>query len=548
MNLFAQSSDSKSETSKTSNKSASIPKEVSTNDRPWTASRHGRPVTRPRTALPLSMQILRPIMCCQDCGADWPPQGALNLTNKSFNDDQQHEDVNVLEKYNEIYASLDPNEKVLKPHVVAPMMLQTVFCTPTSEGLLQEYFYACELYSTQPNAGVMATLRFSMPALRVSGPFRDADILALGELLLRHMNGPMAYVRRLDFSGASKGKVDGKYPGLRSHGALCLAKILTIAKHVEEVRLQRHRIGPYGAAVLFLAAIKNPVLKSMTLRRCKLGEKGGLAFAEIVCPSVECGLEVVDLSANQIGFRGCLAIEQGLLKRGTKEHRIMDVDLEGNLVFQEIMSGVTHGLGLLLGMVGSTMMYYRTRDRPTSHFVACTVYSCSLLMLYTSSTLYHSFFTFQNIKYIFEALDKCAIYILIAGSYTPFLRIALSDIPIWSTWLLLFIWTCCVLGIYVEANLPDWRHKKNFSILMYLSMGWAVLMAQTDLTATLPKGAVHLVIMGGVAYTSGVPFFVRDNNLDHSIWHLFVLTGSLFHWLAIYWYVVPYESCSPVVA
>lgn len=507
-------------------------------DHPWTPTRTHRP-NRARTRLPLSMQILRPLMSCQDCGADWPPQGAIDLTDVRFVKGDESGEMNAHDKYNEIYASLDPTEEILKPHIVAPMMLPTLYCTPTTQTLLQDYLHACQLYSTPPNSGVLTTIRFALPALRVAGPFHDADMLALGEVLARHLNGPLSYVRRLDFSRASsEGKSYGRR-GFRSHGALCLAKILTVSQHVEEVRLQRHRIGPYGAAVLFMAAIKNPVLKSISLRRCRLGERGGLAFAEIVCPSIECGLREVDLSANRIGFRGCLAIEQAMLKRHPETHPFLDLNLDGNLVFQEVMNGVTHGLGIILAMVGSALLYHRTKNMPTTSFAACLVYSASLLLLYTSSTLYHSFFTMLNTKFVFEALDKCAIYILIAGSYTPFLQIALGHIRIWSVWLLLFIWICCFFGIYVQATLPDWKHKGRFSLLMYLGMGWACVMSLHDLMVALPPRAIHLMALGGLAYTGGVPFFVRNNNLDHSIWHLFVMAGSIFHWLAIYIYVVP---------
>ena len=206
------------------------------------------------------------------------------------------------------------------------------------------------------------------------------------------------------------------------------------------------------------------------------------------------------------------------------------------------MNGVTHGLGLLMALLGASLMYERTRYMPTSHGVACAIYSFSLITLYTSSTLYHSFFTLLKTKFIFEVLDKCAIYLLIAGSYTPFLQIALKEIPLWSVWLLLFIWVCCFFGIYVQAVYPNWKSKKTFSLLMYLGMGWACVISLEDLMATLPRPAIYLVGLGGLAYTGGVPFFVRNNNLDHSIWHLFVLAGSIFHWLSIYWYVVPSEQ------
>jgi hemolysin III len=206
------------------------------------------------------------------------------------------------------------------------------------------------------------------------------------------------------------------------------------------------------------------------------------------------------------------------------------------------MNGITHGLGLLMSLLGASLMYERTRFMPTSHSISCAIYSLSLITLYTSSTLYHSFFTMLKTKFIFEVLDKCAIYLLIAGSYTPFLHISLRKIPLWSVWLLLFIWICCVFGIYVQAVYPNWKNKKTFSLLMYLGMGWACVISLKDLMATLPRPAIYLLALGGLAYTGGVPFFVRNNNLDHSIWHLFVLAGSIFHWLSIYWYVVPYEQ------
>jgi hemolysin III len=201
------------------------------------------------------------------------------------------------------------------------------------------------------------------------------------------------------------------------------------------------------------------------------------------------------------------------------------------------MSGVTHGLGIVFSIVAGALLSDKVKDKPPMHVFSCMVYSASLIVLYTASTLYHSFFTMKHTKYIFEVIDKCAIYILIAGSYTPFLHIVLRDYPMWSIGLLIFIWTACFCGVSVEAMCPTWKHKGKFSLSMYLSMGWCCLICMSDLLRILPRGAVHLIILGGVGYTSGVPFFVRDNNLDHSIWHLFVLSGSVIHWIGIYTYV-----------
>jgi hemolysin III len=202
------------------------------------------------------------------------------------------------------------------------------------------------------------------------------------------------------------------------------------------------------------------------------------------------------------------------------------------------MNGVTHGLGMLLAVVGGILMSKRVQHQPAHYQISCAVYSLSLLVLYTSSTFFHSFFALQNTKYIFEVLDKSAIYILIAGSYTPFLSVTFSDSKLYSIYLLMFIWTCCILGIYIEFCHPIWKHKALFSLSMYLGMGWAALVVIPAAFQLVSLQGVEYVCLGGVAYTSGVPFFVRNNNLDHSIWHCFVLLGSALHWWSIYEYVV----------
>lgn len=185
------------------------------------------------------------------------------------------------------------------------------------------------------------------------------------------------------------------------------------------------------------------------MRRCSIGERGALAFAEHVCNSNVTGLHEIDISVNGIGFTGCIAVETALSRRG--EGKKIECDLEGNLVFQgkdffffsalrntciavhnvvmyvvsqrnlfhstfslpiiEVMNCVTHGLGILLSIVAFFALSHRVQDKSHRHKISCAVYSTSLLVLYTSSTLYHSFFALQVTRYIFEVLDKCAIYI-----------------------------------------------------------------------------------------------------------------------------------------
>lgn len=423
-----------------------------------------------------------------------------------------------------------------------PGQLQYLRCSPPEivEELVQDYLAACNLYSCTPNSGVLTTIRFSLPTMRVGADFHDADMLALAELLIHHCNHALGHVKRLDFRFATKrGRLHGQL-GFNSHGAFSLSKVLQISKYIEEVYLHRNRLGPYGSSTIFLAASQNSTLKVLGLRRCLVGERGAKAFAMYIATSDKCGLRTVDLSTNRIGFDGSKAIADALVQRKLEGRIDMQVNMDGNLVFQEVMNCVTHGLGIILCIIGTTLLNARVQNQPASmvKLVSCGVYSASLLTLYTSSVLFHSFFALQKTRRIFAIIDKCAIYILIAGSYTPYLQISLQHKPIWSFGLLAFIWTCCIGGISVDVFYSDWVYKKEFSLAMYLGMGWSCMICAPALTESMPQEAVNLIILGGVCYTGGVTFFVRNNNLDHAIWHCFVLAGSICHWFGIYSYVL----------
>jgi len=168
------------------------------------------------------------------------------------------------------------------------------------------------------------------------------------------------------------------------------------------------------------------------------------------------------------------------------------------------MNCVTHGLGILLCTKGTYLLHEQIAGQPSYYTTSCTIYSASLIVLYTSSTLFHSFFALRRTKFIFKVLDRCAIYLLISGSYTPFLMIALHHEPRWSLNLLLFIWTCAISGVVVEATCLHWEHKSKFSLAMYLGMGWSCIVCVPDLVEVLPPSALGLIIAGGVSYTGGV--------------------------------------------
>lgn len=276
-------------------------------------------------ALPVTTQLMRPFCgtCCSECGASqWPPAAP----------DGDDTGVDIQKEYNKIISSFPDNKSCVSPLVVAPMMHNTT----NSETIIAEYIAACQFYGCNSNAGILTTFRFSLPSMRVTADFHDADMLALAQVLIRHGNTTLNYIQRLDFTLAAKeGKFHGKF-GFRSNGAFALAKILQACDSIQDVRLSNHKVGPFGASAIFMAASTHPSMKILKMRHCRIFEGGGLAFAELICRSPR--LEEVDLSCNHIGLRGCIAIEQELSRRSQEESALTDivVDLEANLVFQEV--------------------------------------------------------------------------------------------------------------------------------------------------------------------------------------------------------------------
>jgi channel protein (hemolysin III family) len=114
--------------------------------------------------------------------------------------------------------------------------------------------------------------------------------------------------------------------------------------------------------------------------------------------------------------------------------------------------------------------------------------------------------------------------------------------PEFTMGMLAILWSGCVLGISVEAFWNEWTWRPTFSLAMYLGMGWSALAGYSVLAPMIPTPCLYLIFAGGVTYTLGVPFFVRDGYLDHAIWHMFVLAASIFHWLSIYWYVATWPA------
>jgi hemolysin III len=202
----------------------------------------------------------------------------------------------------------------------------------------------------------------------------------------------------------------------------------------------------------------------------------------------------------------------------------------------ELASSVIHGVGIVLSIAGlAVLVAFAALHGNALTVVACAVFGTSLVLLYTASTLYHSV-SVVAAKPALRALDHIAIYVLIAGTYTPFTLIALPGAWGWS--LFVAVWTLALAGSALELGLLKRNHK--LAVLLYIGMGWIGMIAFRPLSEHLQDGGMWLLIGGGLAYTLGVPFYLwRRLPYHHALWHVFVLAGSVLHFLAVLLYVIP---------
>ena len=196
---------------------------------------------------------------------------------------------------------------------------------------------------------------------------------------------------------------------------------------------------------------------------------------------------------------------------------------------EEIANAVSHGLGALFGVVATTILIVMSVLYGDPYkIVSSAIYGATLILLYVMSTLYHSF-TNERVKSVFRIFDHCVIYLLIAGNYTPFTLIPLRGAGGWT--LFGVIWAAAVLGIVLNAISIE--RFKVFSIICYMAMGWAVVFALRPLCAALSQAGLWLLVSGGLCYTIGMLFYALKKRYAHSVWHLFVLAGSVLHFVCI---------------
>lgn len=203
---------------------------------------------------------------------------------------------------------------------------------------------------------------------------------------------------------------------------------------------------------------------------------------------------------------------------------------------EEIAHAVTHGIGVLLSIAGLVVLVaFASLNGDAWHITSCAIYGATLILLYTASTLYHGIPN-PRAKKVLQRLDHAAIFLLIAGTYTPFTLVNLRGG--WGWTLFGMVWAITIFGMVLELTAR--RRYKRLSIALYLGLGWLVVVAVKPMLAAVDTAGLLLLLAGGLSYSLGVIFYVwKRLAYHHAVWHVFVLTGSILHFFAVLFYVVP---------
>ncbi|MCL2503019.1 MAG: hemolysin III family protein [Coriobacteriia bacterium] len=219
----------------------------------------------------------------------------------------------------------------------------------------------------------------------------------------------------------------------------------------------------------------------------------------------------------------------------TSETNIEEKPKRPYTVGEEIANSVTHGVGAVLAVSALTILVvFSALSRDAVKLAASITYSVALTLEYAASTLYHAF-PQPKVKHVFKILDHCGIYLLIAGTYTPFCLVTLRGNG--GVRLFALVWALALAGIALEAF---WVYRPRWlSAVIYLGLGWLVVLAIGPLTKAMPSPGLWLLVAGGLSYTLGTVFYVlKKISYMHAVWHIFVLAGSILHFLAVLLFVV----------
>lgn len=278
----------------------------------------------------------------------------------------------------------------------------------------------------------------------------------------------------------------------------------------------------------------NDKVTKLNLSSNHFGQLGTSYLSEAM--AINKGIKELDMSRNALGFNSINNLLCICKPRNVSVHTF------GNYVFEEILNSVSHGVAFLGSVVGSVILMSDAADiyKTDYHFWACALYSFALMFLFLSSCLFHSFFMLPTTSRILQILDHIGIYLVIAGSYSPFCLIALHHYSAASI-LLCLEWIAALLGA-IFCSFADFNNPMTtvIELCIFSCMGMGFLVIWPAFLAVLSQEALVLLWLGGALYLVGIVFFILGEwkPIFHAVWHLFVIAAAATHWFDVYFYVV----------
>ncbi len=221
------------------------------------------------------------------------------------------------------------------------------------------------------------------------------------------------------------------------------------------------------------------------------------------------------------------------IKSEITENKITEKEAPRYTMREEIINSITHGIGIILAIAGLAILTaFSAKYGTVWHIVSSAIYGATLIATYSASTLYHSV-THREVKAVFQSIDHASIYVLIAGTYTPFTLVPLREVGAWGWSLFWAIWGLTILGLILQA--VQLKHSKAVRVVLSMLMGWVAAIAIKPMLGIVPDFSLVLLLVGGFFYSVGVIFYLgKKIPYHHAIWHIFVLLGSLCHFCAIF--------------
>ncbi len=315
-----------------------------------------------------------------------------------------------------------------------------------------------------------------------------------------------------------------------------LADFLAGNTHVRALDVSGASLGNAGALELFAALRRSPgTLEALNISDVGLTQRGGMALALALQGA---GLRTLQLCNNRLQAPGVIAMQRAAKEAGVA------IDLDGNLCLVETLNAVTHGVGACAAVGGAVCMTRRAvvQNTKTGVFASVVVFVTSLFAMLTCSCLYHASYRDKHLNKKLRKADHSAVFLLIAGSYTPFC-VAYALDSTGGLLILCAVWICALVGIVGSSGI--FKMSSTVRSLFALAMGWIAIVPGKLIFERLEPGALALVMGGGLAYSFGIIFYFLGRKrapIMHVIWHIAVMIGGAMHFFAMWRYVLPNSS------